>query len=60
VAPYVIGAGDSKVDGYRRRNGAHLQTIPVARTGQGVLIVASDDDGIGTELVVIATAYKVR
>jgi vacuolar protein sorting-associated protein 3 len=60
VFPYVIVAGDSKVDVYRRRNGAHLQTIPVARTGQGVLIVASDDDGIGTELVVIATAYKVR
>ncbi|KAG2623954.1 hypothetical protein PVAP13_3KG092900 [Panicum virgatum] len=59
VFPYVIVAGDSKVDVYRRRNGAHLQTIPVARTGQGVLIVASDDDGIGTELVVIATAYKV-
>ncbi|RLN28039.1 transforming growth factor-beta receptor-associated protein 1 [Panicum miliaceum] len=58
VYPYVIVAGDSKVDVYRR-NGAHLQTIPVARTGQGVLIVASDDDGIGTELVVIATAYKV-
>ncbi|CAL5097502.1 unnamed protein product [Urochloa decumbens] len=59
VYPYVIVTGNSKVDVYRRRNGAYLQTIPVARTGQGVLIVASDDDGIGTELVVIATAYKV-
>ncbi|CAD6215418.1 unnamed protein product [Miscanthus lutarioriparius] len=59
VFPYVIVAGDSKVDVYRRRNAAHLQTIPVARTGQGVLIVASDDDGIGTELVVITTTYKV-
>ncbi|KAF8725581.1 hypothetical protein HU200_020118 [Digitaria exilis] len=59
VFPHVIVAGDSKVDVYRRRNGAHLQTIPVARTSQGVLIVAGDDDGIGTELVVVATAYKV-
>ncbi|CAD6273374.1 unnamed protein product [Miscanthus lutarioriparius] len=59
VFPYVIVAGDSKVDVYRRRNAVHLQTIPVARTGQGILIVASDDDGIGTELVVIATTYKV-
>lgn len=59
VFPYVIVAGHSKVDVYRRRNGAHLQTIPVVKTGQGVLIVASDDDGIGTELVVVATAYKV-
>ncbi|OEL24483.1 hypothetical protein BAE44_0014496, partial [Dichanthelium oligosanthes] len=59
VFPYVIVAGGSKVDVYRRRNGAHLQTIPVARTGQGVLIVATDDDGVGTELVAIATAYKV-
>ncbi|KAK3141003.1 hypothetical protein QOZ80_5AG0408810 [Eleusine coracana subsp. coracana] len=59
VFPYVVVAGDSKVDVYRRRNGAHLQTIPFARSGPGVLIVASDDDGRGKELLVIATAYKV-
>lgn len=57
--PYVVVAGDSKVDVYRRRNGAHLQTIPFARSGPGVLIVASDDDGRGKELLVVATAYKV-
>jgi vacuolar protein sorting-associated protein 3 len=59
VFPYVVVAGDSKVDVYRKRNGAHLQTIPFARNGPGVLIVASDDDGKGKELLVITTAYKV-
>ncbi|KAL6864935.1 hypothetical protein ACP4OV_016086 [Aristida adscensionis] len=59
VFPYVIVAGESKVDVYRRRNGVHLQTIPFSRTGPGVLIVASDDDVSSTGLVVIATAYKV-
>jgi vacuolar protein sorting-associated protein 3 len=59
VFPYVIVAGDSKVDVYRRRTGSHLRTIPFARSGPGVLIVASDDDGRGKELLVIATAYKV-
>ncbi|KAL5230328.1 hypothetical protein ABZP36_029104 [Zizania latifolia] len=59
VFPYIVVAGDSKVDVYRRRNGAHLQTIPHAKAGPGVLIVASNDTRTGGELVVIATAYKV-
>uniref|UniRef100_A0ACD5VAD0 Uncharacterized protein n=1 Tax=Avena sativa TaxID=4498 RepID=A0ACD5VAD0_AVESA len=54
VFPYVVVAGESKLDVYRRRNGAHLQTVPIAKSGSGVLTVASDDD-----VVVIATAYKV-
>uniref|UniRef100_A0A0D9ZT40 CNH domain-containing protein n=1 Tax=Oryza glumipatula TaxID=40148 RepID=A0A0D9ZT40_9ORYZ len=59
VYPYVVVAGDSKVDVYRRKNGAHLQAIPFARPGTGGLIVASEDAGIGSDVVVIATAYKV-
>ena len=60
VSPYVVVAGESKLDVYRRRNGAHLQTIPIARSRTGVLTMASDDDGSGGEVVVIATAYKVK
>lgn len=59
VFPYVVVAGESKVDVYRRRTGVHLQTVPIARNGPGVLTVASDDDASGGDLVVIATAYKV-
>jgi hypothetical protein len=55
VFPYVLVARESKLDVYRRRNGVHLQTVPIARSGSGVLTVASDD-----EVVVIATAYKVK
>ncbi|VAH00359.1 unnamed protein product [Triticum turgidum subsp. durum] len=59
VSPYVVVAAESKVDVYRRRNGVHLQTVPIARRGTGVLTVASDDDGSSGEVVVVATAYKV-
>ncbi|XP_020160695.1 vacuolar sorting protein 3 [Aegilops tauschii subsp. strangulata] len=59
VFPYVVVAAESKVDVYRRRNGVHLQTVPIARRGTGVLTVASDGDGSGGEVVVVATAYKV-
>lgn len=59
VFPYVVVAGESKVDVYRRKNGAHLQTVPIARSGSGVLTVASNNDGSGGDVVVIATAYKV-
>ncbi|KAM3405855.1 hypothetical protein ACQJBY_000090 [Aegilops geniculata] len=59
VFPYVVVAAESKVDVYRRRNGVHLQTVPIARRGMGVLTVASDGDGSGGEVVVVATAYKV-
>uniref|UniRef100_A0A0D9WBS3 CNH domain-containing protein n=1 Tax=Leersia perrieri TaxID=77586 RepID=A0A0D9WBS3_9ORYZ len=59
VFPYVVVAGDSKVDVYRRRNGAHLQAIPFARAATGALIVASEDAGTGSDVIVVATAYKV-
>ncbi|VAH00355.1 unnamed protein product [Triticum turgidum subsp. durum] len=59
VSPYVVVAAESKVDVYRRRNGVHLQTVPIARRGTGVLTVASDDDGSSGEVVVVATAYSV-
>lgn len=54
VFPYVVVAGESKLDVYRRRNGAHLQTVTIESSRAGVLTVASDD-----KVVVVATAYKV-
>uniref|UniRef100_A0A8R7JVG2 CNH domain-containing protein n=1 Tax=Triticum urartu TaxID=4572 RepID=A0A8R7JVG2_TRIUA len=33
VFPCVVVAAESKVDVYRRRNGVHLQTVPIARRG---------------------------
>ncbi|KAM0923263.1 hypothetical protein ACQ4PT_005585 [Festuca glaucescens] len=54
VFPYVVVAGESKLDVYRRRNGAHLQTVKIESSRAGMLTVASDD-----KVVVIATAYKV-
>ncbi|XP_047080699.1 vacuolar sorting protein 3-like [Lolium rigidum] len=54
VFPYVVVAGESKLDVYRRRNGAHLQTVAIESSRAGVLTVASDD-----KVVVIATVYKV-
>jgi hypothetical protein len=55
VFPYVVVAGESKLDVYRRRNGAHLQSVTIESSRAGVLTVASDD-----KVVVVATAYKVK
>lgn len=57
MSSYVIVARDGRVDLYRKKTGASVQSLSFAKGGVGPCIVANDDRGNG-EVVVIATPYK--
>ncbi|XP_010930300.1 vacuolar sorting protein 3 isoform X1 [Elaeis guineensis] len=57
MSSYVIVARDGRVDLYRKKTGANVQSLSFAKDGVGSCIVAIDDRGSG-EVVVVATPYK--
>ncbi|WOL12760.1 hypothetical protein Cni_G21527 [Canna indica] len=55
---YVIIAKDGRMDLFRRKTGACVQSVSYAKGGVGRCIVANDDQGRG-DVIVMATPYKV-
>ncbi|XP_020106961.1 transforming growth factor-beta receptor-associated protein 1 isoform X2 [Ananas comosus] len=58
MSSYVVVTGNAGIEIHRRKTGACVQSVSLAKHGSGSLIVANDDQGSG-EVVVIATPYKV-
>ncbi|KAG6481905.1 vacuolar sorting protein 3-like isoform X1 [Zingiber officinale] len=58
IPSYIVIANDGRMDLFRRKTGACVQSVSNAKPGAGHCIVANDDQGRGS-MIVFATPHKV-